>query len=73
MMCLDTVCLLASLPLEETFENRLEDLFPNLTILMAWKKVLRDLGKVILYESVFSLEKKQNILWTKRWFSIVSP
>ena len=43
MMCLDTVCLLASLPLEETFENRLEDLFPNLTILMAWKKVLRDL------------------------------
>lgn len=59
MMCLDTVCLLASLPLEETFENRLEDLFPNLTILMAWKKVLRDLGKVILYESVFSLEKKK--------------
>lgn len=73
MMCLDTVCLLANLPLEETFENRLEDLFPNLTILMAWKKVLRDLGKVILYESVFSLEKKKNILWTKRWFSIVSP
>lgn len=73
MMCLDTVCLLANLPLEETFENRLEDLFPNLTILMAWKKVLRDLGKVILYESFFSLEKKNNILWTKRWFSIVSP
>ena len=38
MMCLDTVCLLANLPLEETFENRLEDLFPNLRMLMAWEK-----------------------------------
>ena len=58
MVCLDTVCLVANFPLEETFENCEEDLFSYLIMLMTWKKRIYVIFEKWFYMNPSSALKK---------------